>query len=67
MAKVTKISDRLVKVGECVNVYFYDNALMVEATGRDKNDDWCTVKLMCTDLAEVQTLLAEVETLPRDS
>ena len=67
MAKATKISDKLSKVGECVNVYFYDNAYMVEASGRDKNDDWCTVKLMCRDLNEVQALLQEVDTLPRDS
>lgn len=67
MAKATKIGDKLAKVGECVNVYFYDNAYMVEANGRDKKDDWCSVKLMCKDLDEVQALLKEVESLPRDS
>jgi len=67
MAKVVKIADKLAKVGECVNVYFYDNAYMVEAGGRDTNDDWCNVKLMCKDLDEVQTLLREVETLPKDN
>jgi hypothetical protein len=66
MAKALKISDKLSKVGECVNVYFYDNAYMVEASGRDKKDDYCTVKLMCKDLDEVQALLQEVESLPRD-
>lgn len=67
MAKANKISDKLAKVGECVNVYFYDNAYMVEANGRDKKDDWCSVKLMCKDLDEVQKLLQEVDSLPRDS
>lgn len=67
MANITKISDKIAKVGECVNVYFYDNAYMVEATGRDKKDDWVTVKLMCKDLIEVQTLLQEVESLPKDN
>jgi hypothetical protein len=67
MAKATKISDKLAKVGECVNVYFYDNAYMVEANGRDKKDDWVSVKLMCKDLDEVQKLLQEVESLPRDN
>ena len=67
MVKVSKIADKLSKVGECVNVYFYDNAFMVEASGRDKKDDWTNVKLMCKDLDEVQTLLCEVETLPRDN
>ena len=67
MAKATKISDKLTKVGECVNVYFYDNAYMVEASGRDNNDDWASAKLVCKDLDEVQKLLLEVESLPRDS
>lgn len=69
MAKqtITKVSDKLTKVGECVNVYFYDNAYMVEVTGRDKNDDWSNVKLVCRDLNEVQTVLEEVESLPKDS
>lgn len=67
MAKAVKISDKLAKVGECVNVYFYDNAYMVEASGRDQNDDWANVKLVCRDLDEVQALLREVDSLPRES
>lgn len=67
MAKATKISDKLAKVGEQISIYFYDNAYMVEANGRDKKDDWCSIKLMCKDLDEVQTLLREVESLPKDS
>jgi hypothetical protein len=67
MAKgITKVSDKLAKVGECVNVYFYDNAYMVEVTGRDTNDDWTNVKLVCKDLTEVQTILEEVESLPKE-
>lgn len=67
MDKAVKISDKLVKVGECINVYFYDNAYMVEASGRDQNDDWANVKLVCRDLDEVQALLREVDSLPRES
>lgn len=67
MVKAVKISDKLAKVGECVNVYFYDNAYMVEASGRDQNDDWANVKLVCRDLDEVQALLREVDSLPRES
>lgn len=69
MAKkvITKVADKLTKVGECVNVYFYDNAYMVEVSGRDKNDDWSNVKLVCRDLNEVQAALEEVDSLPKDS
>jgi hypothetical protein len=63
---IAKVSDKLVKVSECVNVYFYDNAYMVEVTGRDSNDDWSNVKLVCKDLDEVKATLEEVESLPRE-
>ena len=68
MAKgITKVSDKLTKVGECVNVYFYDNAYMVEVSGRNAEDDWASVKLVCRDLNEVQAALEEVDSLPKDS
>ena len=67
MAKpITKVSDKLAKVGDVVNVYFYDNGFMCEVSGRDSGDDWKNVKLNCKDLAEVQKVLEEVSTLPRE-
>ena len=64
---ITKVADKLTKVSECVNVYFYDNAYMVEVTGRDKNDDWSNIKLVCKDMDEVVKVLQEVESLERES
>ena len=47
MAKgITKVSDKLTKVSECVNVYFYDNAYMVEVSGRNEEDNWVAAKLV---------------------
>lgn len=67
MAKgITKVSDKLTKVSECVNVYFYDNAYMVEVSGRNEEDNWVAVKLVCRDLNEVQVLLEEVDSLPKE-
>jgi hypothetical protein len=67
MAKgISKVSDKLTKVSECVNVYFYDNAYMVEVSGRSEDDNWIAVKLVCRDLTEVQTLLEEVDSLPKE-
>jgi hypothetical protein len=62
---ITKVSDKLDKVGECVNVYYYDNAYMVEVNGRNQENDWITAKLVCRDLNEVQVLLEEVDSLPK--
>ena len=64
---ITKVADKLIKVSECVNVYFYDNAYMVEVTGRDNNDDWSNIKLVCKDMDEVVKVLQEVESLERES
>lgn len=64
---VTKVADKLTKVSETVNIHFYDNAYMVEVSGRDSNDDWTNAKLVCRDLSEIQAILEEVETLPRDN
>jgi hypothetical protein len=67
MAKgITKVSDKLTRVSECVNVYFYDNAYMVEVSGRNEEDNWVATKLVCRDLSEVQTLLEEVDSLPKE-
>lgn len=63
---VTKVSDKLTKAGDVVNVYFYDNGFMCEVSGRNDQDDWATVKLNCKDLAEVQKVLEEVNSLPRE-
>jgi hypothetical protein len=68
MAKnITKVSDKLAKVGECVSVYFYDNAYMVEVAGRGSDDNWVTTKLVCRDLIDVQALLEEVDSLPKEN
>jgi hypothetical protein len=66
MTKITKFGDKLSRACECVNVYFYDNAYMVEVSGRDSGDDWHNVKLVAKDLAEVSAMLAEIDSLPRD-
>lgn len=64
--KIAKVSDKLAKVGEGVTVYFYDNGYVCEVAGSTKAEVWCTVKLNCKDLAEVQKVLEEVDALPRD-
>ena len=61
-----KLSDKLVKVSDNLNVYMYDNGFMVEVSGRDDNDDWKTAKIMCTSIEEVTEILKEAAGLPRD-
>ena len=63
---VNKISDKLVKVGESFQVYMYDNAYMIEVSGRDSEGDYKTVKLMVPALDQLQALIKEVTEMDRD-
>ncbi len=60
-----KISDKLEKIEETVSIQMYDNGFLFEVQGRNHEDEWSTVKILCNDLAEVSNLLTEATTLPR--
>ena len=68
MAKkvIKKISDKLVKVGDSVTIYMYDNGYMLEVSGRDSNEDWGAAKIMCSTLDEVNALIKEASEMDRD-
>jgi hypothetical protein len=63
---VNKISDKLVKVNESFTVYMYDNAYMIEVSGRDTDNDYKTVKLMIPTVDQLQALIKEVTEMDRD-
>jgi len=60
-----KISDKLEKIGEDISIKMYDNGFMVEISGRDSDDDWADVKIVCNTLDEVKELLSEASEMPR--
>ena len=66
MAKVTKISDKLVKVNDNFTVNMYDNGFMLEIGGRDKKDDWANAKIMCSSIEELTSLIAEAAAMERE-
>lgn len=63
---VTKISDKLVKVNESFTVYMYDNAYMIEVSGRDSENEYKTVKLMVPTLDQLQALIKETTEMEKD-
>ena len=63
---VTKISDKLVKVNESFTVYMYDNAYMIEVSGRDSENEYKTVKLMVPTLDQLQALINETTEMEKD-
>lgn len=44
---MAKKLNKLAKVNESFTVYRYDNGFMIEVSGRDKNNDYKTTKIMC--------------------
>jgi len=55
-----RVSEKLSKVNDSVTVNIYDNGFMVEVSGRDENDDWSQVKIVCSDLDIVSAVLQEI-------
>jgi hypothetical protein len=55
---MTKI-DKLTKVNDCINVHRYDNGWMVEISGRDKKDDYKTIKIICNTEEDLFSVLKE--------
>lgn len=55
-----KVSDKLAKVNDSVTVNIYDNGFMVEVSGRDEDEEWSQVKIVCSDLNKVNSVLEEI-------
>lgn len=60
-----KISDKLTKVSEEISVKMYDNGFVVEVNGRNYDDEWTDVKILCSALSEVTDLITEATKMER--
>lgn len=59
MAKLSK----LIKVNDQLTVNRYDNGWMVEVSGRNKDDEWVTAKVMCSSEDDLVTLVKEYNSM----
>lgn len=66
MAKTAKIGDKLEKVSESFTVNMYDNGFMIEVSGRNKDDDYTTAKVIISDVDELLGLVKEITTMTKD-
>ena len=62
---IINISDKLHKVDDDMTIRMYDNGYLFEVNGRDENDDWCGVKILCNDLDQVVSLITEATKMDR--
>lgn len=58
---------KITKVSESISINRYDNGWMVEVSGRDKNNDWKTAKLLCNTEDEMLSVIKEWNTLELDN
>jgi len=54
-----KIADKLKKINDSLTINLYDNGYMVEVTGRDYDDDYTQVKIVCSSVEEINDVIAE--------
>ncbi len=63
MAKLTKLT----KVSESITINRYDNAWMVEISGRDKKEEWKNSKTVCNTEEELIALIKEYNAMDLDN
>jgi hypothetical protein len=63
MAKLNK----LVSVSDSFSVNRYENGWMLEVSGKDKKDDWKTLKLVCNTEEELIALVKEYNATDLDN
>jgi hypothetical protein len=61
-----KIENKLTKISDSFTVNMYDNGFMFEASGRDSENDWASVKILCNSLDELVQLIKEASAMERD-
>jgi len=54
---------KLAKVNENITLNRYDNGWMVEVSGRNKKDDWSSVKTLCNTEEELIAVIKEWNTM----
>lgn len=59
--------DKLTKVGENITLNRYDNGWMVEVNGRNADNDWQTIKTICSKEEELLSIVKEWNLKPLDN
>ena len=62
-----KVVDFISKISEDINIKVVTNGYLLEISGRDVEDNWTTVKLVCLSRKELDSLLSQCFDIPHDS
>jgi len=63
---ITSIGSKLTSANDQFMVNMYDNGFMFEISGRDDDDEYQTVKILCNTVDEITTLIDEAADMQRD-
>jgi hypothetical protein len=59
------IVDKIVKVDDTISIRLVDNGYLFELGGKNANDEWKSVKIVCTTRSQLDSLLDEALELDR--
>lgn len=57
---------KLTTVNESITINRYDNGWMVEVSGKDKDNDWKTCRIVCNVETDVTDIIKEYNTMTLD-
>ena len=61
-----KLSDKLATINESININRMDNGYVVEASGRNHEREYTSVKIVCSNVTEVYDLIEEANNMVLD-
>lgn len=64
---MAKMLTKLAKVSDSFSVNRYDNGFMFEVSGRDKENDWKTAKVLCNSEADLLAVIQEYNKMELDN
>ena len=64
---MAKMLTKLAKVSDSFSVNRYDNGFMFEVSGRDKENDWKSAKILCNTEAELLAVIQECNKMELDN
>lgn len=61
------INTKIVKVNDTYSVTMCANGYVVEISGRNADDAWCSTKLICTSISELYDLILEIDKMDKET
>ena len=64
---MTNIKQFLATTEPYITLNYVNNGYMIEVSGQTGSNEYKTVKLVCTSIEEVLTIVNDIDSLPKDN